>query len=279
VREGIDMANDSFRPADPAGRAFNLDITVAHPARVYDFWLGGKDNFAADRDAAEQMIAANPEVLPGVRANRAFLGRAVRYLAEEAGIRQFLDIGTGLPTVDNTHEVAQQIAPDSRVVYVDNDPIVLAHARALLTSTPEGDTAYVDADLRDTTTVLEGAARTLDFDRPVAVMLLMILQYIPDSDDPWGIVTRLLEAVPPGSYLVVSDTAADIDAEIVAEAARRYNQRLGPVRQTRRTKDEFAGYFKGLELVDPGIVVLPEWRTRPKPDQHIRAYAGVARKP
>ena len=261
------------------GRDLGIDSTTPHIARVYDYWLGGKDNFAADREAAEQMIAANPAVLPGVRANRAFLGRAVRYLAEEARIRQFLDVGTGLPTVDNTHEVAQQIAPDSKVVYVDNDPIVLAHARALLTSTPDGDTAYVDADLRDTAKVLEGAARTLDFSRPVAVMLLMILQYIPDSDDPWGIVTRLLEAVPSGSYLVVSDTAADIDAEIVAEAARRYNQRLGPVRQTRRTRGEFAEFFKGLELVDPGIVVLPEWRTRPRPDQHIRAYAAIGRKP
>jgi hypothetical protein len=272
------MANDSFRPANPSGRAFELDISIAHPARVYDYWLGGKDNFAADREAAEQMIAANPEVLPGVRANRAFLGRAVRYLAEEAGIHQFLDIGTGLPTVDNTHEVAQKIAPGARVVYVDNDPIVLAHARALLGGTLEGGTAYVDADLRDTSRVLEGAARTLDLGRPVAVMLLMILQYIPDSDDPWGIVTRLLDAVPSGSYLVVSDTAADIDAEIVAEATRRYNQRLGPLRQTRRTKAEFAEFFKGLELVDPGIAVLPEWRTQAKPDHHIRAYAAVGRK-
>jgi hypothetical protein len=274
------MANDSSGPSAQArsGRAFELDVNVAHPARVYDYWLGGKDNFAADREAAEQVIAANPQVLPGVRANRAFLGRAVRYLAGEQGIRQFLDIGTGLPTVDNTHEVAQQVAPEGRVVYVDNDPIVLAHARALLTSTPEGETAYVDSDLRDTARVLEGAAQTLDFGQPIAVMLLMILQYIPDRDNPWAIVAQLLDAVPAGSYLVVSDTAADIDAAVVAESARRYNQRLGTVRQTRRTKDEFARFFTGLELVEPGVVPLPEWRAITPRDHHIPAYAAVGRK-
>jgi SAM-dependent methyltransferase len=274
------MAQDSVRPAGSGSseRAFHLNINIAHPARVYDYWLGGKDNFAADREAAEQVIAANPQVLPGVRANRAFLGRAVRYLADEAGVRQFLDIGTGLPTVDNTHEVAQQTAPDSRVVYVDNDPIVLAHARALLTSTPEGQTAYVDADLRNTEKVLAGAARTLDFGEPVALMLLMILQYIPDHEDPWGIVRGLLDTVPAGSYLVVSDTAADIDAEVVAESARRYNQRLGGVRQTRRTKAEFTEFFAGLDLVDPGVVPLAEWRATPKSGQHIPAYAAIGRK-
>jgi hypothetical protein len=274
------MAEDSFTPATSTrpGGAAKLDISVAHPARVYDYWLGGKDNFAADREAAEQVIAANPNVLPGVRANRAFLGRAVRYLAGEAGVRQFLDIGTGLPTADNTHEVAQEVAPQCRIVYVDNDPIVLSHARALLTSAPEGATAYVDADLRDTGTVLEGAAATLDFGQPVAVMLLMILQYVPDQDDPWGIVARLLDAVPPGSYLVVSDTAADIEAEAVAESARRYNQRLGPMRQTRRTKAEFARFFDGLDLVDPGVVPLPEWQGVGGPGHHIPAYAAVGRK-
>ncbi len=274
------MAKDWFTPAASTrpGGAAKLDVSVAHPARVYDYWLGGKDNFAADREAAEQVIAANPNVLPGVRANRAFLGRAVRYLAGEAGVRQFLDIGTGLPTVDNTHEVAQQVAPQCRIVYVDNDPIVLSHARALLTSAPEGATAYVDADLRDTGTVLEGAAGTLDFSQPVAVMLLMILQYVPDQDDPWGIVARLLDAVPPGSYLVVSDTAADIEADAVAESARRYNQRLGSVRQTRRTQAEFARFFEGLDLVDPGVVPLPEWRGVASAGHHIPAYAAVGRK-
>jgi hypothetical protein len=274
------MANDSYGPqvSGPSGRAAGLDISVAHPARVYDYWLGGKDNFAADREAAEQVIAANPQVLPGVRANRAFLGRAVRYLAGEQGIHQFLDIGTGLPTVDNTHEVAQQTAPESRIVYVDNDPIVLAHARALLTSTREGSTAYVDADLRDTDKVLAGATGTLDFGQPIAVMLLMILQYIPDRDDPWAIVGQLMDSVPAGSYLVVSDTAADIDADVVAESARRYNQRLGAVRQTRRSKDEFTRFFAGLELVEPGVVALPEWQAIAPAGHHIPAYAAVGRK-
>ena len=274
------MAKDWFTPTTPTrpGQAAKLDISVAHPARVYDYWLGGKDNFAADREAAEQVIAANPNVLPGVRANRAFLGRVVRYLAGEAVVRQFLDIGTGLPTADNTHEVAQQVAPQSRIVYVDNDPIVLSHARALLTSTAEGATAYVDADLRDTGKVLDGAAATLDLSQPVAVILLMILQYIPDPDDPWGIVARLLDAVPAGSYLVVSDTAADIEAEAVAESARRYNQRLGSVQQTRRTSAEFTRFFDGLELVEPGVVPLPEWRAVASPSHHIPAYAAVGRK-
>jgi hypothetical protein len=274
------MAEDSGAPAATGGpRKVDLDVSVAHPARVYDFWLGGKDNFAADREAAEQVIAANPSVLPGVRANRAFLGRAVRYLAGEAGIRQFLDIGTGLPTVDNTHEVAQRAAPDSRIVYVDNDPIVLTHARALLTSTRQGATSYVDSDLHDTAGLLRAATGTLDFSQPVAVMLLMILQYIPDSDDPWGIVRTLLDAVPSGSYLVVSDTAADIDAAAVAESARRYNQRLGAVRQTRRSKAEFSRFFTGLDLIDPGVVPLPQWRDQATaPAQRIPAYAAVGRK-
>ncbi len=275
------MATDWFTSADPslAGGAVELDASVAHPARVYDYWLGGKDNFAADREAAEQVIAANPHVLAGVRANRTFLGRAVRYLVGEVGIRQFLDIGTGLPTAENTHEVAQQSAPDCRVVYVDNDPIVLVHARALLTSAPEGATAYVDADLRDTGTVLAGAAATLDFSQPVAVMLLMILQYIADDEDPWRIVGRLLDAVAPGSYLVVSDTAADINTQAVAESARRYNQRLGSVRQTRRTREEFTRFFTGLDLVEPGVVALPEWRAPDSISQSIPAYAAIGRKP
>jgi S-adenosyl methyltransferase len=274
------MAKDWFTPTPTARlrKAADLDTSVAHPARVYDYWLGGKDNFAADREAAEQVIAANPSVLPRVRANRAFLGRAVRYLADEAGIRQFLDIGTGLPTVDNTHEVAQQAAPESRIVYVDNDPIVLSHARALLTSTPQGATAYVDSDLRDTAGLLAAAGATLDLGQPVAIMLLMILQYVLDEEDPWGIVARLLDAVPAGSYLVVSDTAADIDAEVVAESARRYNQRLGAVRQTRRTRAEFTRFFDGLDLVDPGVVPLPEWRALASPGQHIPAYAAIGAK-
>jgi hypothetical protein len=180
-----------------------IDTTVAHQARIYDYWLGGKDNFAVDREAAEQAIAAYPAILRGVRAQRAFLARAVRYLVEQAGVRQFLDIGTGIPTANNTHEVAQASAPDARIVYVDNDPMVLAHARALLTSSPQGATAYLDADLREPDEILARAADLLDFRLPVAVMLIGILQLIPDVDDPYAIVARLLEAVSPGSWLAV----------------------------------------------------------------------------
>ena len=261
--------------ADPA----SFDTGVAHPARVYNYWLGGKDNYEADRVAAEQAVAANPNILPGVRANRAFLRRAVEYLAGEAGIRQFLDIGTGLPTADNTHEVAQAIAPDARIVYVDNDPIVLAHARALLTSTPEGATAYVEADARDPDTILAEAAKVLDFSRPVAVMFLMILQYIPDEEQPQQIVSRLMDAVPSGSYLAQSDTAGDIDADRVATATARLNARLGPAQLHRRTREQMAGYYTGLDLVEPGLVLLPEWRALANPAHMIPCYAGVARKP
>jgi hypothetical protein len=271
-----DELGDTGRAAPPG-----VDISVAHPARVYDYWLGGRDNFAADRKAAEEVIAANPSILPDVRANRAFLGRAVRYLAGEAGIRQFLDIGTGLPAADNTHEVAQSVAPESRIVYVDNDPIVLVHARALLTSTPEGGTSYVEADLRDTEKILHAVAELLDLDRPVVIMLLAILQFIPDSDDPYGIVARLLAAVPPGSYLAVSHPAADIKADTVAAATARYNARVA-TRMTRRTQAEVGRFFAGLDLVEPGLV-QPHW-WRPDPGQppssaEVSAHAGVGRKP
>src|SRR6516165_6157581 len=194
-----------------------LDTRHAHSARIYNYWLGGKDHFAADREAAEQAIAANPGIVADVRANREFLVRAVRYLAADCGIRQFLDIGTGLPTASNTHEVAQAVAPDARAVYVDNDPIVLSHARALLASTPEGATAYLDADLRDTSVILREAAQTLDFEQPVALMLLIILHLIPDADDPYGIVAALVQALPTGSYLVLAHPASDIRTAKMAE--------------------------------------------------------------
>jgi hypothetical protein len=258
-----------------------IDTAVAHPARIYDYWLGGKDNFAADREAGDRAIEANPGILPGVRANRRFLGRAVRYLAGEAGIRQFLDIGTGLPAMDNTHEVAQSVAPDARVVYVDNDPLVLAHARALLTGNPDGSTAFIDADARHTATVLKGAARTLDFSQPIAVMALMVLQYIPDSDGPQRIVAQLMEATPSGSYLVVSDTASDIRQEVVAESQRRLNARMAG-RQTRRTRAEIQQYFTGLDMVQPGLVTLNRWRRAaddPDTGEDTAAYCGIGRKP
>jgi hypothetical protein len=257
----------------------SFDTSVAHPARVYDYWLGGKENYQADRDAAEQVVAIMPSILPGVRANRAFLRRAVEYLAGEAGIRQFLDVGTGLPTAQNTHEVAQSIAPESRIVYVDNDPIVLAHARALLTSTPEGATAYLEADARDTDTILEGAAGILDFSRPIAVMVLCVLQYVPDSGAPHQIISRLMDAVPTGSYLALSDGTGDIDSQRGAEATAAYNARLGTNRITPRTRTEIAAYFDGLDLIDPGLVPLHQWRASVSSSQPVPAYAGVGRKP
>ena len=245
---------------------------MAHIARVYDYWLGGKDNFAADRAAAEQAIAAYPAIVLSVRANRAFLARAVRYLAGEAGIRQFLDIGTGIPASNNTHEVAQSVAPESRVVYVDNDPIVLTHARALLTSGPHGVTSYLDADLRDTGRVLSAAAGMLDFSRPVAVMLMAILQHVDNAEDPYAIVAALLGALPPGSYLALSHPASDIEAEAQGELAKRLNQTMAE-KVTLRDRAQVARFFDGLELVEPGLVRVPEWR--PGSELEARSPAGL----
>ena len=273
-------------PGVPGDRSHDepppFDISVAHPARIYDYWLGGKDNFAVDRAAGDKVIELRPEIIFGVRANRRFLGRAVSYLAAEAGIRQFLDIGTGLPSASNTHEVAQQVAPDSRIVYVDNDPIVLTHARALLTSTPEGKTAYVSADLKDTKTILAEAAKTLDFGAPVALMFLMTLQYVPDSDDPHAIVREYIDALAPGSFLVLSDPAIENDDKVLAESARRMNESMGgKTTQTRRTPETLARFFDGLEMLEPGLVPLNRWRPAPddpKPHRDIPALAGMARK-
>ena len=256
-----------------------FDTSVAHIARVYDYWLGGKDNFAADRAAAEQAIAAWPDIVLSVRANRAFLARVVRYLAGEAGIRQFLDIGTGIPASSNTHEVAQSVAPESRVVYVDNDPVVLAHARALLTSGPHGVTSYVDADLRDTGRVLSAAAETLDFSRPVAVMLMAILQHIDDAENPYAIVATLLDALPPGSYLALSHPASDIEAEAQGKLAARLNQTMAE-KVTMRGRAQVARFFGGLELVEPGLVRVPEWRPASEAEASSPAglWGGVGRK-
>ena len=265
--------------ADASAEASSFDTSVAHPARVYDYLLGGKENYEADREAAEGIIAVSPNVLPSVRANRAFLRRAVQYLTAEAGIRQFLDIGTGLPTAENTHQVAQGIAPESRVVYVDNDPIVLAHARALLTSAPEGATAYIDADLRDIDKILHAAAATLDFSEPIGVMLLCIMQYVPDSAGPHEIVSRIMDAVPAGSYLTMSDTTRDIETEQMITGAAQYNARLGPNVFTPRTGAEYAAFFDGLEFVEPGLVPLPQWRALADPKQVIPMYAAMGRKP
>jgi hypothetical protein len=263
---------------DTTDKVPELDTRHAHSARVYNYWLGGKDNYAADREAAEQAIAANPGIVADVRANRAFLARVVRYLAAECGVRQFLDIGTGLPTANNTHQVAQAVAPESRVVYADNDPVVLAHARALLTGTPEGSTAYLDADLRDTKAILREAAQTLDFGAPVALMLLIILHLIPDEDDPYGIVATLMSALPPGSYLVLAHPASDIRAASMAEMTKRVNERMSGPKATMRDRAAITRFFDGLELLDPGVVQPQQWRPEPGaggPDQ-VTAWCGVA---
>jgi S-adenosyl methyltransferase len=273
-----DQAGD--QPAAEAGALGGIDTSVAHPARVYDYWLGGKDNFAADREAAERVLAVTPGLRFRVMANRAFLARAVRYLAGEAGIRQFLDIGTGIPAANNTHEVAQAVAPEARVVYVDNDPIVLAHARALLASTPQGATQYVEGDLRDAGPILRAAAGTLDFTAPIALMLLGILHLIQDSEDPYGIVAGLMAALPSGSYLAISHPAIDIHAA-QAEAQRRYNERVSTP-QTLRTREQVARFFDGLDLVPPGLTYVHAWRPdpgEPVGEETVSAHCGVARKP
>jgi SAM-dependent methyltransferase len=246
---------------------------------VYNYWLGGKDNYAADRAAGEQAIKAFPQIVLSARANRAYLGRAVRFLAGEAGIRQFLDIGTGIPTANNTHEVAQSAAPESRVVYVDNDPVVLAHARALLSSHPQGATDYIDADLRDPRKILAGAAGLLDFSRPVAVLLMAILQHIGDDEDPYRIVAELVDAVPPGSYLALSHPARDINAEAMAKMADSLNQTMAE-KVTFRDRPAVARFFDGLELVEPGMVQASKWRPRSEAEAASPAalWAGVARK-
>jgi len=261
------------------GEPVPFDTSVAHVARVYDYWLGGKDNFAADRAAGDQAIAAYPDIVYSVRANRAFLARVVRYLAAECGIRQFLDIGTGIPTANNTHEVAQSAAPESRIVYVDNDPVVLVHARTLLTSGPHGATDYIDADLRETGKILDGAAATLDLGQPVAVMMIAVLQHIPDADDPYQIVATLLNAVPPGSYLAISHPASDIEPEKMAQMAERLNRMMAE-KVSFRDRAGVARFFDGLELVEPGLVRAQLWR----PDSELTAaspaalWGGVARK-
>ncbi len=255
-----------------------FDITVAHQARIYDYILGGKDNFAADRAAAEALLKLWPGLAFSMRANRAFLGRVVRYLAGPAGMRQFLDIGTGIPAAGSTHEVAQAIAPESRVAYVDYDPVVLAHARALLTSHEAGATGYIDADLRDTGTVLAKASELLDFTRPVAVMMLAILHAIPDSDDPHAIVANVMAAVPSGSYLAISHLGSDLIARETIDALTDV-----PVQQeiTHRTREEVARFFAGTDLVEPGLVQVEEWRRAPHPaDDTVPStlWCAVARK-
>ncbi|MEU4222057.1 SAM-dependent methyltransferase [Actinoplanes sp. NPDC026623] len=255
-----------------------------HPARVYDYLLGGKDNFAADREAAQRGLRANPDSRIPPRENRLFLRRAVRFLAEQ-GIDQFLDIGTGIPSAPNVHHVAQEINPRSRVVYVDNDPIVLVHARALLTSHPEGRTDYLGADLRDVDRILDSAVlgRALDLSRPVGLLLIAVLHFIGDEDDPGAIVRRLLAGLPPGSHLALSHLTGDFRPEAWEQVAEVY-RRQGVTMKV-RSRSEIAGFFTGLKLVEPGLQVLPAWRpdlgdpTEPPPDDgQVSVYGGVARK-
>ena len=266
---------DRHESADRSG----IDTSVAHSARIHNYWLGGKDNFAADRAAGDAVIAAYPGIVQSVRANRAFLARAARYLAAEAGVRQFLDIGTGIPAANNTHEVVRAAAPDARIVYVDYDPVVLLHARTLLTSDVSGAMDYIDADLRDPGTIVREAARTLDFSQPVAVMLIAIMHLIVDADDPYGLVAQLAAAVPSGSYLALSQVASDIEPEQMAEAARRYN-RLAYEKQRHRTHAEVSRFFDGLELVDPGVVAVQRWRPGSEIESSAKSamWGGVGRK-
>ncbi len=261
-----------------------IDTSRPHPARMYDYFLGGKNNFAADRETADKVIAAMPGVRTGPRENRAFLGRAVRYLAAEAGIRQFLDIGTGLPATNSVHEVAQAIDPSCRVVYVDNDPLVLAHARALLTSTPEGRTEYIHADLRSPGSILSSPVvrETLDFTQPIALMLVAVLHFIPDEDNPAAIIAALLDALPPGSYLTASHITAEHMPAGTAEGQKAYRSAGVPIQP--RDSDVFASLaFCGLSLVPPGVMLVSEWRptgSGPRPQAaEVNAYGGVARKP
>jgi S-adenosyl methyltransferase len=261
-----------------------IDTTKPHAARMYDYYLGGKDHFAVDRETAERAARNWPSVRVATRENRAFLGRAVRYLVKEAGVRQFLDIGTGLPSANNVHEVAQRIAPECRVVYTDNDPLVLAHARALLTSSPQGRTAYIDADLREPEKILADPVvrDTLDFSQPVALMLVAILHFVPDGEHPERILRTLLGALPAGSYLAASSLTADYDRDGVAGLVRTYRESGVPLQA--RSLDEFAELaFPGLELAEPGLVLVSDWRPEPGRQSPLPAevgvYAGVARKP
>lgn len=269
-------ASAGQRPASGESPAF--DTSIAHQARIYDYLLGGKDNFAADRQAGEAMIAAYPGTVAALRANRQFLRRVMRYLADDAGIRQFLDIGTGLPTAPNVHQVAQEIAPQCRVVYVDYDPVVLSHARALLTSTPEGVTDYIDADLRNTDAILERAAGILDFSQPVAVTVLMTLHAIADADDPHGIISKIMSALPASSHLALTHPAADIEPDKMADLKQRVNK-LSFQQYTFRDRAEFARFFAGMDLVEPGIVPVEQWRPAIATDRVLPVWTAVGRKP
>ncbi|MHA5053799.1 SAM-dependent methyltransferase [Streptomyces sp. SD15] len=262
---------------DPAELRRRIDTTKAHPARVYDVFLGGKDNYPVDREAAAAALAANPRGYLDVRHNRDFLRRAVTTLTQEAGIRQFLDIGTGLPTQENVHQTAQRITPDARVVYVDNDPVVLAHARALLAGGPEGETDYIDADLKQPAQILEGAAKTLDFDQPIALVLVAVLHFIED-EEAYPIVRELVDALPSGSRLVLSHLTEDLNPENIRAVQRTYTERGFTF--VLRSKAEVERFFteNGLELDEPGVVPAHHWRPDgavPAPEKAEPAYLAT----
>jgi S-adenosyl methyltransferase len=267
------------------GKLDAIDTTVAQPARRYNYWLGGKDNFAVDRESGDIIAKTFPTIRLAAIENRRFLQRATRFLAAEAGVRQFLDIGTGLPTADNTHEVAQRIAPESRVVYVDNDPMVMTHAQALLTSSPEGRTAYIEGDLREPESILDDPALrdTIDLDQPVGLMLVAVLHFIHGEGAAEAIVGSLLDRLAPGSFLVASNATKDF-ATPMGETVYKAMVASGKLDMWLRTRAEFAQVFDGLELVEPGVVICSEWRAedepkpRPQPAE-ISVYGGVGRKP
>jgi hypothetical protein len=277
---------DWMKPKAGAAASLPIDLRtdVPHSARMYDYFLGGKDNFKADRETADKAARSYPPARIAIRENRAFLGRGVRYLVQEAGIRQFLDIGTGLPSTNNVHEVAQSVDPACRVVYVDNDPIVLAHAQALLTSTPEGRTAYLDADLLDVQSILGNPVLrdVLDFDQPIALGLVAILHFITDEDHPRQIIRTLLDALPSGSYFMASHATAEHDPVGSRGFQQTYRNAGVPI-QTRDAVEFTELAFAGLELVEPGVTLTSEWRPdhdgpRPAPEE-VNWYSGIARKP
>ena len=283
------MTDRTLIPPGADRDVVTIDTTVAHASRMYDYLLGGSDNFAIDREVAQHAFSAYPGGLDGVRAdaraNRAFLGRAIRYLAGEAGVRQFLDIGPGIPNDDNTHALAQATAPDAHVVYVDNDPIVLAHAHSLLRSTREGVTAYVRGDLREPEAILEVAAGTLDFSRPVALVLVGLLHVVPDRYAPHDKVATLIGAVAPGSYLALSHLASDQQPDEMEVVRQRLAE---PLRTTNppawRSRAEVSRFFDGLDLIEPGVITAPAWRpddtTPPLPSDRVPPlYGAVGRKP
>lgn len=271
------MSEQSTPETTPEELRARINTSQPHTARIWNYWLGGKDNYDVDRATGDQIRKLHPGIGDYARADRRFLGAAVRHLVTDAGIRQFLDIGTGLPTADNTHEVAQRLAPESRVVYVDNDPLVLAHARALLTSTPEGRTDYLDADLRDVDTILEHAATTLDLSEPVALVLLGVVIFIDDEEEARATVRRIMDALPSGSHLVLSHTITSPSMPDVDEAVAFWNEH-GTPKLTQRTPEQVTRFFDGLELLGPGVVSCNRWQPDGADESvdEVAMFGGVA---